>query len=591
MVISSNSSNSVFLEEHVQADLLLNKTKKRIPSPEVSQYVLDFGPVIAGDIKTKSVNITNTGIFNTNFTVIHEKLAQTGFLVELEKVKQLPPGEGIEFKISFDSAMSEFQLGPGDMSKSVESFVEFKVQQGMTVKVVLKAVITEPKININQECIDFGSITYGECKVVTIQLFNPSLVSDSWHVEYPEGDLKQERVFEVLPGAGQLEPGQYANVQVKFAPSFSVGRSVPDKIGKSYQMKIPLVVANSTQRCTVLVRGKGNDTILDISEGLLEFNPILPYDTGSVLKITATNQSENPIEFFSLDYDKDYLEDEKIMRELPGWDDNGTLLLPPGNKLPNDIYQWYAKKQTDTSLEIDATHNLQTSKSEVIDNPVTRALANHLGLDLSPAGRRAHNRRGISICVHGAPKSGKSSISMAISQYYGAALFSIDDIVTECLQNLESDSAKKAAELCKASFAEMKAEALAQSGESAVTGDTKGTDDTARSTIIKIIKIVPRTTAPVLELRVRPPGRDIGILVSKKWCESFSGELLPIFVLSKFLWVFAPDTIFERAVQRVIPKTPKIPKSRKVNEKKKQAPKKLWRLIVQLLWSRNLTNQ
>jgi hydrocephalus-inducing protein len=249
-------------------------------------------------------------------------------------------------------------------------------------------------------------------------------------------------------------------------------------------MKIPLVVANSTQRCTVLVRGKGNDTILDISEGLLEFNPILPYDTGSVLKITATNQSENPIEFFSLDYDKDYLEDEKIMRELPGWDDNGTLLLPPGNKLPNDIYQWYAKKQSDNSLELDTTQNLQNSRvSEVIDNPVTRALANHLGLDLSPAGRRAHNRRGISICVHGAPKSGKSSISMAISQYYGAALFSIDDIVTECLQNLESESAKKAAELCRASFAEMKeaedaALALAQSGESAVTGDTKGTDDT-----------------------------------------------------------------------------------------------------------------
>ena len=252
VVKSSQMSSSIFLEDQVQADLLLNKTKKRLPSPEVSNYVLDFGPVIAGDIITKSVNITNTGIFNTNFTVNHEKLYQTGFLVELERVKQLPPGEGIEFKISFDSAMSQFQLSTGEMSKSVETFVEFKVSQGIVLKILLKAVITEPKININQECIDFGSITYGECKVVTIQLFNPSLVTDTWHVEYPEGELKNERVFEVLPGSGELQPGQYSNIQVKFAPSFSAGRSVPDKIGKSYQMKIPLIVANSTQRCTIL---------------------------------------------------------------------------------------------------------------------------------------------------------------------------------------------------------------------------------------------------------------------------------------------------------------------------------------------------
>ena len=40
--------------------------------------------------------------------------------------------------------------------------------------------------------------------------------------------------------------------------------------------------------------------------------------------------------------------------------------------------------------------------------PVSAAIARHLGIDLSPEGKAARNRRGIAIIVHGAPHSGKS---------------------------------------------------------------------------------------------------------------------------------------------------------------------------------------
>ena len=44
--------------------------------------------------------------------------------------------------------------------------------------------------------------------------------------------------------------------------------------------------------------------------------------------------------------------------------------------------------------------------------PVSAAIARHLGIDLSPEGRAARNRRGIAIIVHGPPISGKFSCNV-----------------------------------------------------------------------------------------------------------------------------------------------------------------------------------
>jgi len=38
--------------------------------------------------------------------------------------------------------------------------------------------------------------------------------------------------------------------------------------------------------------------------------------------------------------------------------------------------------------------------------PVSAAIARHLGIDLTPDGKAARNRRGVAIIVHGAPVSG-----------------------------------------------------------------------------------------------------------------------------------------------------------------------------------------
>ena len=53
----------------------------------------------------------------------------------------------------------------------------------------------------------------------------------------------------------------------------------------------------------------------------------------------------------------------------------------------------------------DSASSLGVGEMEI--TPVSKAIARHLGIDLTPEGKAARNRRGIAVIVNGAPQSGK----------------------------------------------------------------------------------------------------------------------------------------------------------------------------------------
>ncbi|PNJ61735.1 HYDIN isoform 20, partial [Pongo abelii] len=61
--------------------------------------------------------------------------------------------------------------------------------------------------------------------------------------------------------------------------------------------------------------------------------------------------------------------------------------------------------QTDKLQNID-NHSME-EVGEVENNPVSKAIARHLGIDISAEGRLAKNRKGIAIIIHGTPLSGR----------------------------------------------------------------------------------------------------------------------------------------------------------------------------------------
>ncbi|EHH31830.1 hypothetical protein EGK_12977, partial [Macaca mulatta] len=385
--------------------------------------------------------------------------------------------------------------------------------------------------------VDFATIQCGQCLVETIQLSNHLQVPCEWFVQsqkpvdklekhmpkYLRQKLRAElkpktRIFEIQPISGVLDPGEKSNVQVKFMP----------KEEKFYSQTLVFQIAQSAQKLTLLARGQGLEPRLEFSPSVLDLGPLLLCAPGDEAEVIVKNPCNFPIEFYSLEFDQQYLIEEKILRKLKGYDSYNTLLLPPrnpGEKLPPELYEYFKEmkkskeeqmrakylenlaqeneeedmtssdqgtsnstKRTSLSRGISVTSNLeewhallvesktyleeeedeeslekimfQTDKLQSIDshsmeevgevenNPVSKAIARHLGIDISAEGRLAKNRKGIAIIIHGTPLSGKSATAVSMAKYYNAACLSIDSIVLEAVSDSNNVPGIRARELC-----------------------------------------------------------------------------------------------------------------------------------------------
>ncbi|KAM6352746.1 hydrocephalus-inducing protein homolog isoform 6-T13 [Alca torda] len=506
---------------------------QRLLKAELPEYVLDFGCVILGDIHTHIVKITNTGQFPVSFHTIGRVLRDTGFSMELDRVKHLPYCETETFEVRFDPQSANLPLG------EVDVLLPIKVAGGPTFHIRLRATVAVPSLCLSRDRLEFSAVQCGQCQEETIQLHNQLQLPCKWFITMNEPVKKVDKhlpanvrrkllqelkakpcAFEVLPTAGALSPGQRCNVRVRFSP----------REEKSYRSKLKIHICQSSQHLQLQVSGHGLEPQLEFSPLMLELGPLLPYSCGAEGTVVVRNPCEFPIEFYSLEFDQQYLAEEQILRMLKDYDHCNTLLLPPrapGEKLPPEVLEYYqdqkrlqdeqAKSQTgepagqdnanfedvrflsdqggkpagivhaisshsltvpssifdeSQSNKVDsksecgeeeeegvekrcgaAEHRRSTTSSkeatgELDDSPVCRAIARHLGIDISAEGRAAQNRRGIVVIVHGAPMTGKTSAAVTLSKYYGAACLSIDAVVTEAISDRSSSAGLRARELC-----------------------------------------------------------------------------------------------------------------------------------------------
>ena len=91
---------------------------------------------------------------------------------------------------------------------------------------------------------------------------------------------------------------------------------------------------------------------------------------------------------------------------------------------------------------------VKSDVGELEITPVSAAIANYLGIDLSAEGRAARNRRGISIVVHGAPCSGKTATAVTLAKIYSAALLTMYNVVTEAIQQGTTTAGKTTIHIC-----------------------------------------------------------------------------------------------------------------------------------------------
>lgn len=90
--------------------------------PRLPEYLLDFGYVVLGTVRTHVVKATNTGWFPASFQVERDDIHHYGFHVELDRVRNLPGApdhETVDYVVSFDPRGANLQLGPVETVVSI----------------------------------------------------------------------------------------------------------------------------------------------------------------------------------------------------------------------------------------------------------------------------------------------------------------------------------------------------------------------------------------------------------------------------------------------------------------------------------------
>ena len=79
-----------------------SRGKRKKQKAQLADYFLDFGHVVAGNMCSQELTITNNGFFPVSFSVDRSVIVSSGFFLGLDRVRSLPPGETLNFVVTFD---------------------------------------------------------------------------------------------------------------------------------------------------------------------------------------------------------------------------------------------------------------------------------------------------------------------------------------------------------------------------------------------------------------------------------------------------------------------------------------------------------
>lgn len=80
-----------------------------------------------------------------------------------------------------------------------------------------------------------------------------------------------------------------------------------------YIERIPFAIRQNTDTDLLLhVEGFGSEPQIQFDRTLVEFTPVLPFAPGTEAEVTVSNPMPYPVEFYSLEFDKQYLEEEEV---------------------------------------------------------------------------------------------------------------------------------------------------------------------------------------------------------------------------------------------------------------------------------------
>lgn len=493
-------------------------SKKREPQPlafVLSQFVLDFGNIVLGTHKVKKLSITNIGRVPVSFQLDKNLASSRGFQIEPERVVRLPEKQTVEFTVTFQ-ARKDIDMGFYEVQLPVV------VKNGPPCVLMMRATVTVPDISVSTESLDFGKVAVGTCHTIFTQLQNSSAVPAEWAFKKPMGSARDVTNFRFTPQFGVLPPGTKVNIQVEF---------IPDD-GRHFMLKLPIKVVSNTKSRSVVCRGEGSELRLAFSPQMVDLGPVLPCDPLINQIVEIRNESDYPVEVFSLDFDHVFAEDEALLRSLDVYNTEGILQLPvrkPGQPLrsyiqengllPCDV-QELTLESVDLTTKLDAAEGLtgpvdsqsDTGQLEVL--PAAEAIPFE-STRLSPASTA------VDYVLIGMPRCGKTTQANLLAEKENLKTWTIDEAIkAACESEADFAHALRSALHLDVSSTDTNVSDSQENSEPAQESetDTCPTSD-ASSGDDELAKILPR----IVTWRLLQPDMQRGSVL-----DGFESTLLPV---------------------------------------------------------------
>ncbi|XP_051658043.1 hydrocephalus-inducing protein homolog [Manacus candei] len=450
-------------------DTVFNKSiPQKLVKVELPEYILDMGTVVQGYSKSCTVKITNTWRYPVAVQANERALRDTGFSIYLEPVEFLIYGTSKRFQVNFASA----NLPVG----KVDVLLPIKVEKGPTLHIRLRATVIQLLLSLSRNRLQFPDVQVGQCWCETVRLYNWFNAPCEWFLTVNKLAKKVDkrltpavrqkelqaakddsRVFQWKAREGTLYGREWCDLQIQFSPLEE----------KSYKTELKINVRGNSQLLVLHISGQGLEPRLEFSPTEIKLGAVLPCGPELERTVVVKNPCEFPIEFYSLEFDEEYREEEKILRTLEEFGDRTAVVMPPravGEKLPPEVLEYYEKwkkmealgqemfKHKEESGEDNAAlqESIRLLKDMVdeCDRPIRQAVRRYLDTNPVVEELKAQMPRGIAIIVYGTPRTGKTRAAAALSKYYSAACLSLAEVVTEAMSDERSSAGRRARELC-----------------------------------------------------------------------------------------------------------------------------------------------
>ena len=313
----------------------------------VGTYYLDLGNVIAGTSAQYQFRIYNVGKLPQTLIVFDQKnIRPAGFRLTMDRINLKNKDK------NFEDVRLIFQTKKNSPTGRQTFLLPVEIENGPKYMIEIHTNVTVPEIGFSDLNVDFGQVICGQKKIITLRIANDEDVECVWNIVQRKEQKKRgqdaqgDNKFTIVPSSGVLPPKSKQNVEFTFVPTNDRGyTSTYDVSMEENQKNLELV-------CT----GQGIVPVLQFIPEEMLFEPSLPYDNFAYKCVEVKNGSEFDVEFYSLDFDKQYIEEDKMMVAYDPLQKIDALNLPvrkTGESLWPEVRNYYAMMQDNQRLNSD----------------------------------------------------------------------------------------------------------------------------------------------------------------------------------------------------------------------------------------------